>query len=115
VIFGASCGAVFDNTHAEMYRSVSRLTKLPPETKIWCGHEYTENNLRFAKAVLGPEALAQRIAEFKVPSVPLLLSTEHATNPFMRLESPEVLGYLNLEPGDPEAAFKALRLAKDQF
>ena len=115
VIFGASCGAVFTDTHREMYRSVSRVTQLPPSTKLWVGHEYTKNNLRFAEAVLGADRLAQRKAEFEVPSVPLHLSNELETNPFMRLETEEVLNYLNLRPGDPEATFKALRLAKDRF
>lgn len=115
VIFGASCGAVFTDTHSEMYRSVSRVAELPPTTKLWVGHEYTANNLRFAEAVLGSEALKKRKEEFSVPSVPLKLEEEHRTNPFMRLESPEVLGYLGRESGDPEATFKALRLAKDKF
>ena len=115
VIFGASCGAVFGDTHAEMYHSVSRISKLPPETEMWIGHEYTENNLRFAEAVLGEERLAQRKADFKVPSVPLLLETELETNAFMRLDSPEVLSYLGRESGDDQATFKALRLAKDSF
>lgn len=116
VIFGASCGAVFGDTHAEMHHSVARVSQLPPETKIWCGHEYTENNLRFAEAVLGAETLAQRKAEFKVPSVPLVLKLEHETNPFMRLDDRRVLDYLGLDQSsDPEATFKALRLAKNSF
>lgn len=115
VIFGASCGAVFGDTHSEMYHSVTRLAQLPPQTQLWCGHEYTKNNLRFAEAVLGNEALEERKQTFSVPSVPLLLETEHQTNPFMRLESREVLAYLNREAGDPEGTFKALRLAKDKF
>jgi hydroxyacylglutathione hydrolase len=115
VIFGASCGAVFTNTHKEMYHSVTRVAQMPPTTKLWVGHEYTANNLRFAEAVLGTEALKERKQKFKVPSMPLVMSIEHETNPFMRLESQEVLGYLNREAGDPEATFKALRLAKDNF
>ena len=115
MIFGASCGAVFTDTHSEMYRSVSRVAKLPATTKLWVGHEYTANNLRFAEAVLGSEALEERKSQFSVPSVPLKLEEEHRTNPFMRLDSPEVLKYLGKEPGDPEATFKALRLAKDKF
>lgn len=115
VVFGASCGAVFGDTHSEMYRSVSRISKLPPETKLWVGHEYTENNLRFAEAVLGEQRLAERKANFQVPSVPLTLSIEHETNPFMRLDSEEVLNYLGRDAGDEEATFKALRLAKDSF
>lgn len=115
VIFGASCGAVFGDTHSDMYRSVNRVKALPPETKLWCGHEYTRNNLRFAEAVLGSDALQERKSNFQEPSMPLLLSLEHRTNPFMRLDSPEVLTFLDREPGDPEATFKALRLAKDRF
>lgn len=115
VIFGASCGAVFGDTHAEMYRSVSRVKALPPETKLWVGHEYTGNNLRFAEAVLGSAALAARKAAFQVPSVPLTLAEEHETNPFMRLQSQEVLNFLGMKEGDPQAAFKALRLAKNSF
>lgn len=115
VIFGASCGAVFGNTHSEMYHSVTRVSKLPPETKLWIGHEYTANNLKFAEAVLGEEALADRKAAFKVPSVPLTLAEELETNAFMRLQTEEVLRFVGDEPGDPEATFKALRLAKDRF
>lgn len=115
VIFGASCGAVFGDTHSEMYRSVTRVSRLPSHTKLWIGHEYTENNLRFAEAVLGEERLAERKANFQVPSVPLTLSIEHETNPFMRLDSEAVLNYLGREAGDDEATFKALRLAKDRF
>lgn len=115
VIFGASCGAVFGDTYSEMYRSVSRVCKLPAATKIWVGHEYTGNNLRFAEAVLGELALIERREKFAVPSVPLSLEEELRTNPFMRLSSPEVLGYLNLSTDEPEATFKALRLAKNNF
>jgi hydroxyacylglutathione hydrolase len=115
VIFGASCGAVFTDTHKEMYRSVTRVAQMPATTKLWVGHEYTANNLRFAEAVLGSEALKERKDNFQTPSVPLQMGIEHQTNPFMRLESPEVLSYLGREPGDPEATFKALRLAKDNF
>lgn len=115
VIFGASCGAVFGDTFSEMYRSVTRVSKLSPETKLWVGHEYTENNLKFASVVLGEDALAERKAAFKVPSVPLHLAQELTTNPFMRLSTPEVLGYLGLSQDEPEATFKALRLAKNTF
>lgn len=113
VIFGASCGAVFGGTHEEMYRSVDRVRQMPPSTRLWVGHEYTKNNLRFAKAVLGEKALAQREADFTVPSVPLLLEVEHATNPFMRLDSEAVKAYVG--ESEPAAVFKALRLAKDNF
>lgn len=113
VVFGASCGAVFGKTHLEMYHSVKKVRALPPQTKLWCGHEYTKNNLRFASAVLGRDALAEREATFSVPSVPLLLAQEHATNPFMNLTDSRVTDYTG--ESEPGAVFKALRLAKDKF
>lgn len=113
VVFGASCGAVFGDTHKEMYHSVTRVSRLDPQTKLWVGHEYTKNNLRFATAVLGEAALAERVAAFKVPSMPLHLETELATNPFMRLDTDAVRNYV--DQNEPEATFKALRLAKDSF
>lgn len=115
VIFGASCGAVFGNSYEPMYRSVRRVSELPESTKLWVGHEYTENNLRFAEAVLGSDALSQRKSQLTIPSVPLSLAEERRTNPFMRLDTAEVLDYLKLEPGDPLAAFTALRIAKNNF
>lgn len=113
VLFGASCGAVFTGTYDEMCDSVGKLKALPSETHIWCGHEYTGNNLAWAEHVLGAEALAGRKADHKVPSIPLLMKTELATNPFLRLDTPEVQSYT----GETErrANFKALRQKKDKF
>lgn len=113
VLFGASCGGVPGGAYDEMFESVSRVGKLPAGTKIWCGHEYTKNNLRWAEAVLGESALAERKQNQAVPSVPLLLETELATNPFLRLESPEVLAFTG--KSQPREVFKALRQAKDRF
>jgi hydroxyacylglutathione hydrolase len=113
VIFGASCGAVFGETYDDMCDSVCQVKMLPPATQIWCGHEYTGNNLRWAEHVLGAEALAQRKADHRAPSVPLLLETELATNPFLRLDSPEVRAYTG--ENETRAVFKALRQLKDKF
>jgi hydroxyacylglutathione hydrolase len=113
LLFGASCGAVFTGTYQEMCDSLGRLQALPPSTHIWCGHEYTGNNLRWAEHVLGEQALAQRKAEHRVPSIPLLLEVELATNPFLRLDSPEVQAYTGQT--ERQAVFKALRQLKDKF
>lgn len=113
VLFGASCGAVFTGTYDEMCDSVCLLKTLPAETKIWCGHEYTGNNLAWAEHVLGQEALARRKAQHQVPSIPLLMETELATNPFLRLDTPEVQSYTGQT--ERRATFKALRQKKDQF
>ncbi len=113
VLFGASCGAVPAGDYQDMHRSVARVGTLPPQTQIWCGHEYTGNNLRWAEAVLGEKTLAERKANHRVPSVPLSLEVELATNPFLRLSSPEVQAYTG--KSEPAEVFKALRQAKDKF
>lgn len=113
VLFGASCGGVPGGAYDDMFESVSRIGRLPVQTKIWCGHEYTMNNLRWAEAVLGESALAERKKSQTVPSVPLLLEVELATNPFLRLESPEVRAFTG--ESQPREIFKALRQAKDRF
>jgi hydroxyacylglutathione hydrolase len=116
-LFLAGCGRVFEGTMAMMSESLSKLRALPADTKVWCGHEYTVNNLRFAATVepSNPEvarALAQAIAtrEAKRFTVPGRLDRELATNPFLRFDDPAVAA-----GRDPVASFTALREAKDAF
>ena len=90
-LFGAGCGRLFEGTPAQMNDSLARLAALPDETLIYCAHEYTEMNLRFALAV-EPDNPALRQRVLKVagqraagqPSVPSTLAEEKATNPFLR-------------------------------
>jgi hydroxyacylglutathione hydrolase len=116
-LFLAGCGRVFEGTMAMMSRSLSKLRTLPADTKVWCGHEYTVNNLRFAATVEPSNqdvasALAQAIAtrEAKRFTVPGRLAHELATNPFLRFDDPAVAA-----GRDPVASFTALREAKDTF
>jgi hydroxyacylglutathione hydrolase len=116
-LFLAGCGRVFEGTMAMMSESLSKLRALPADTRVWCGHEYTVNNLRFAATVEpgNPEvasALAQAIAtrEAKRFTVPGQLGQELATNPFLRFDDPAVAG-----GRDAVASFTALREAKDAF
>ncbi len=116
-LFIAGCGRVFEGTMEMMSRSLAKLRSLPPDTKVWCGHEYTVNNLRFAKTIEpeNPEverALQEAIAvreagEFTVPG---RLDRELATNPFLRFDEPTVAA-----GRDPVASFSAIRGAKDSF
>lgn len=116
-LFIAGCGRVFEGTMEMMSQSLSKLRALPPETKLWCGHEYTVNNLRFARTV-EPEnaaiddALQEAIAtrQAKGFTVPGELRRELATNPFLRFDTPGVAG-----GKDPVASFTAIRHAKDAF
>lgn len=116
-LFIAGCGRVFEGTMEMMAQSLSKLRSLPADTKIWCGHEYTVNNLRFAKTIepdnpdverAFQEAIAMR-GEGKL-TVPGRLSRELETNPFLRFDHPEVAA-----GRDPVASFAAIRAAKDRF
>jgi hydroxyacylglutathione hydrolase len=97
-LFLAGCGRLFEGTPAQMHTSMAAFAALPPDTKVYCGHEYTASNLRFAKHV-EPENtdVARTIDEVSVtreagrPTVPGTIAGELATNPFMRAKSVEEL------------------------
>jgi hydroxyacylglutathione hydrolase len=91
-LFGAGCGRLFEGTPAEMFRSLQALAALPPQTRLWFGHEYTSSNLRFAAAV-EPENqdIIARRAALAPCTTPTTVALERATNPFVRAPSVEVL------------------------
>jgi hydroxyacylglutathione hydrolase len=100
-LFAAGCGRIFEGTPADMHASLGKLAALPPETAVYCGHEYTEKNLAFAaEADKGNRAVEERrakVAELRrrgQPSVPFTIAEERATNPFVRAASAERLGEL---------------------
>ena len=97
-LFGAGCGRLFEGTPAQMCDSLARLAALPDETRIYCAHEYTEMNLRFAVAVEPHNRLlrerVERIARIRaagLSSIPSTLGEEKATNPFLRCGEPAVV------------------------
>lgn len=124
-LFGAGCGRLFEGTPAQMSASLDAIAALPDETLVYCAHEYTEMNLRFALAV-EPENLAlhERVAKVAaqraagLPSVPSSLGEEKASNPFLRCSEPAVI-----EAGLQHAAvnrekaeiFKAIRGWRNNF
>lgn len=126
-MFSLGCGRLFEGTAAEMWKSLTALRALPSDTSVYCAHEYTESNSKFALAVdKNNEALKNRIAEVTTlrkqgkPTIPSLLETEKATNPFLRADDPEfqkALGKVGLaaQGTDPAAIFGSLRAAKDRF
>src|SRR5262249_40984780 len=120
-LFVAGCGRLFEGTPQQMYTSLSgKLGKLPPTTRVYCGHEYTVNNLRFA-ATVEPESEASRsrLEAAKVaratggPTVPSTIADELAANPFMRCDEPTVRARFPGETGADVLA--AVRRAKDNF
>jgi hydroxyacylglutathione hydrolase len=126
VLFGGGCGRVFEGTMAEMQASLARLGALPGDTLVYCAHEYTQANLRFARAVEPDNAaLMARSAEvakllsegrFTVPST---LAEELATNPFLRWDAPAVIAAARERrgsaPRDAVEVFAAIREWKNGF
>lgn len=121
-IFAMGCGRLFEGTPAQMVSSLSKITAMPPETMLYCAHEYTAANAAFA-ATVDPEnvALAARIEEVKklrgenTPTVPTKLSRELATNPFLRAGQPSVQRAVGMPGGDEVEVFAEIRIRKDNF
>lgn len=125
-LFAAGCGRIFEGTAEQMYTSLKKLAALPPHTKIYCGHEYTLNNLNFANSVEPQnKKIAERIARVteirqkNLPSLPSLLTEELDTNPFFRCDSPEIIKNVETYAGkslsNPVEVFSWLRKMKDNF
>ena len=124
-LFAAGCGRLFEGTAEQMHASLRRLSALPDDTQVYCAHEYTEANLRFALAVEpGNKVLRDRVDEVAVTrakgyaTVPSRLSEEKATNPFLRCTAPEVVASAQANGAqgrDSLAIFAALRGWKDYF
>jgi hydroxyacylglutathione hydrolase len=125
-MFGAGCGYLFDGPPAKMHTSLTRLAALPPDTRVCCAHEYTQDNLRFAYSVEpGNAALSERIrttwalrgrGECSVPST---VELERRTNPFLRHDSAELVASVTRQMPDsdlstPGAIFAATRALKDK-
>ncbi|MGE5470854.1 MAG: hydroxyacylglutathione hydrolase [Bacteroidota bacterium] len=124
-LFGAGCGRLFEGTPAQMAGSLARIAALPDDTRVYCAHEYTEANLRFAAAVEpdNPDIKDRitRVAQLRAhsqSSVPSTLGEEKATNPFLRCTLPAVIA-AGLRHGasdaSPTAIFAAIRGWRNDF
>jgi hydroxyacylglutathione hydrolase len=121
-LFAMGCGRLLGGTADQMWHSLERIRALPAETLIYCAHEYTEANGRFALTVEpGNPALAGRMERVRQrrregrPTVPSTLEEERATNPFLRPESLEIQRTLGLQGAEPVAVFAGTRRRKDAF
>jgi hydroxyacylglutathione hydrolase len=124
-LFGAGCGRLFEGTPAQMLDSLERLAALPDETAVYCAHEYTEANLRFALAVEpGNRRLQARVDEVAVSrakglsTVPSTIALERATNPFLRCSEAEVIASAQRTASvgsGPLEVFTALREWKNSY
>ncbi|HAT31511.1 MAG TPA: hydroxyacylglutathione hydrolase [Janthinobacterium sp.] len=126
-LFAGGCGRLFEGTPRQMVESLGKLSALPDDTKVFCAHEYTLANLRFA-ATVEPDNLALKARiqietdkrERGIPTVPTTIGLEKATNPFLRYREASIVEQLvvagKLAPGQPAvAAFAALREWKNTF
>ena len=121
-LMAMGCGRLFEGTPAQMYASLQKLTKLPPETLICSGHEYTASNMRFALA-LEPEnpgliLHSDRINAARIQglaTVPSRLGDELATNPFLRAHTAQLKAVLGTPNATAAEAFADLRARKDSF
>lgn len=125
-LFTGGCGRIFEGTPDQLYHSLCKLAELPQETHIYCGHEYTAANLRFAKLVEPNNLiLQQRIADTEclrtrdMPTVPSTIALELQTNPFLRCHVTNVHqaveSYCSEPLADTVAVFAGLRRWKDEF
>ena len=125
-LFGGGCGKMFGESMQAMRRSLDRLADLPGQTLVFCAHEYTLDNLKFALEVEPSNPDLQE--RFRVdahnrslgqPTLPSTIAMERATNPFLRVMEPEVVATLNVRRGATASTrdtnFEALRLWKNQF
>lgn len=121
-LFALGCGRVFEGTADMMWQSLEKLMALPDDTTIYCGHEYTQANAKFALTI-EPEnsdlvTRAQQIdalrAEGKA-TLPTTIGVEKATNPFLRVNEPAIRGRLAMENASPAEVFGEIRKRKDNF
>jgi hydroxyacylglutathione hydrolase len=121
-LFALGCGRVFETPPAVMWGSLLKLAALPGSTEVYCGHEYTEANARFALTIdPGNAVLKARAAEVATlraagkPTLPTTIAAELATNPFLRAEEPTLQAAIGMAGADPAAAFAEIRGRKDRF
>lgn len=121
-LFSAGCGRLFEGSAADMHRSLTQCSTQSDDTRIFCGHEYTEENLRFAMTVdPGNASCAQRLAEVREllrqgqASAPSTLAMEKSFNPFLRVKDPAIRRKLGMEAAEDFEVFARLREMKDRF
>ena len=118
-VFAGGCGRLFEGTAAQMVSSIDKFRRLPTNTQIWCAHEYTLNNLKFALAVEPDNQVLQQrmdsvrqLRQNSQATVPSNLEMELATNPFLRWDQPSISSRFG---SSPEEVFATVRKKKDRF
>ena len=119
-IFAGGCGRLFEGTPAQMVNSISKLRQLPDRTRVWCAHEYTLSNLKFALTVdRDNQSLQARYESVQqsrsqgLATIPSLLGEEKQTNPFLRWDTPSLQAIAKIK--EPARVFGRIRGMKDRF
>lgn len=121
-LFSLGCGRVFEGTMETMRLTLETLANLPGETRVYCGHEYTQANAKFALTVDPANPMlrdrARSVAELRREgkfTLPTTIALENATNPFLRVEDPRVKTAMGMEGANPFAVFAQMRERKNNF
>ena len=121
-LFSLGCGRIFEGTYSQMFNSLNKIKKLPIDTKIFCGHEYTKTNSDFCiKYENNNKLLQKKIISIKakvennLPTIPVSLKDELETNVFLRCENTSLKNTLQMKDASDEDIFKKLRDLKDNF
>src|SRR5277367_5650173 len=121
-LFSIGCGRVIEGNPEMMWQSLLKLRGLPDDTQFYCGHEYTDANIRFAKTIEpNNKALAARAEQVKnelaagKPTIPATIAAEKVENPFLRADVPDVAKAVGLAGGPPWKVFAEIRERKNRF
>ncbi|MGH8750082.1 MAG: hydroxyacylglutathione hydrolase [Burkholderiales bacterium] len=125
-LFACGCGKLFEGTAQQMHTSLQKLAALPDQTQVYCGHEYTLSNIRFAKAadpgnaaLVARETQARKLREQGLPTLPSDIGLEKNTNPFLRCDNPQIIKTASQAAGkalhDPVSVLAAVREWKNRF
>jgi hydroxyacylglutathione hydrolase len=121
-LFGAGCGRLFEGTYTQMFESLYRLALLPPTTKVYCTHEYTMDNIKFAlslephnAALIERSNYTMKLRDENIPSLPSTIALELTTNPFLRCSSKEIQTTIQSNNASPQEIFSILREMRNHY
>lgn len=121
-LFGAGCGRIFEGTPAQMHASLKKLAALPPNTKVYCTHEYTMHNINFAlslepnnQALINRSKETLKLRALNLPSLPSTIALELATNPFLRCQSAEIQSSAHLNNASDLEVFTIIRELRNVY
>jgi len=121
-LFSLGCGRAFEAPYAVLWDSLLKLAALPGETQVYCGHEYTEANARFALTIERDNPIlkdrAQHVTKLRAekrPTLPTTIAAELAANPFLRADEPPVKAAVGMPDADSADVFAEIRMRKDTF